>query len=400
MDGSGFLPATDLIEAQDDDFLAEVRVFLDVALTAELREASRVTLGVHSDLAMCRIWQRRLYDRGWAAPAWPAAWGGTGWSARQRFLFDRECARAGAPVLFAGGLRNVGPLLIEMGSPEQQTKYLPGMLTGDDIWCQGFSEPCAGSDLAALQCRAVRDGDHYMITGSKIWTTGAHHANRMYGIFRTSDGPKKQNGMTFLLIDMPVEGMIIRPIIALSGEHEFNEVFFDGVRVPVANRVGEEGDGWTVAKRAMGFARSSNTPAAIVRRVFERARTAMRAAGDEIEPGLRRRLAELAIELETFETLEAQTWAAAARPVAGDSLTPSMLKMMGSELHGKVAELAMQISAPGVGGGYDAIGAVEPRVDDEARAIAKHIATRAATVYSGSSETQRNVLAQGLLGRI
>jgi acyl-CoA dehydrogenase len=383
-------------ELDDQAFLAQVRAFLDVALTPDLRRAGAQTLGVHSDIEACRTWHRRLHAQGWIAPAWPEAFGGTGWSARQRFLFDRECALNDAPVLFATGLRSIGPLLIEMGTEEQRARYIAPMLSGDDLWCQGFSEPGAGSDLAAISTRAVRDGDDYVIRGTKIWTTGAHHANRMFAIVRTADGAKRQEGLTFLLIDMPSPGLTITPIPGLAGEHEFNQEFFDDVRVPVANRIGAEGEGWAVAKRLMQLARSNNTPAALVRRVFRRTQLAVAEAGPNLEASVRRRLAALEIELEAFEQMELAALPA-GRPRPNDDLRPSMLKLTGSELHQKVSELAMEVAGPYAAGGLETLGRIDPALDAGARAMGKHLAVRAATIYSGASETQRNVMARALL---
>jgi acyl-CoA dehydrogenase len=380
----------------DAAFLAEVRAFLGVALTADLREAGRGTLGVHSDIAAGRLWHRRLFERGWAAPVWPIAWGGAGWSMRQKFLFDRECALNDAPILFAGGVRSLGPLLIEMGTPEQRARFIPGILSGDDLWCQGFSEPSAGSDLVAVTTRAVRVGDCYRVTGSKIWTTGAHHSNRMFAIVRTADGEKPHHGLTFLLIDMASPGLTVVPIIGLAGDHEFNQVFFDAVEAPVRNRVGDEGCGWTVAKRLMQLARSNNTPSALIRRVLRRAAAASD-VGADLEPGLRARLAALAIELEAFEAVELHALARGTVD-AGDPRGSSMLKLIGSELHQKVAELAMQIAGPAAAAALQAL-AVETGLDPRgAKAMAKHLCVRAASVYSGTSEIQRNVIGKYLLG--
>lgn len=383
----------------DDDtaFLAQVRAFLDRALTPDLREAGRRTLGVHSDIAASRAWHRKLFVQGWIAPAWPVQWGGAGWPARRKFLFDRECALNDAPVLFAGGIRSLGPLLIEAGTPDQRSRYLPAILSGDDLWGQAFSEPGAGSDLARISTRARRDGDDYVIDGAKIWTTGAHLANRLFALVRTADGDRPQQGLTFLLIDLPAPGLTISPIITLEGEHELNALFFDGVRVPAANRVGAEGDGWAVAKRLMAMARSNNTPSALVRRVYQRARAAAEAAGD-LEPGLRRRLVEAETELLAFEQTELATLPDGL-PRDGDQAGPSMLKLLGSELHQRVAELAMEIQGVGRVPG---LAAILDEADDDAlalgaRAMAKHLATRAATIYSGTSETQRNVIAGALL---
>ena len=385
----------DISHCDETVFLAEVRAFLARALTPDLREAGRRTLGVHSDISACRTWHRRLFNKGWIAPAWPVAWGGAGWSSRRKFLFDRECALNDAPVLFAGGLRSLGPLLIEMGTPAQQSKYLTPILSGDDLWAQAFSEPGAGSDLARIATRAVRDGDHYVIDGAKIWTTGAHLANRLFALVRTSDEDKPQKGLTFLLIDLPAPGLTISPIITIDGEHELNALFFDSVRVPVANRVGEEGEGWAVAKRLMQMARSNNTPSALVRRVYQRARAAALAT-DGLEPALRRRLAEAELDLLAFEQTELAAMPEGV-PRAGDQTTPSMLKLLGSELHQRVAELAMEIAGPARLPGLALFHDEDGELADGARATAKHFATRAASIYSGTSETQRNVIASAIL---
>ncbi|KAF0175651.1 MAG: acyl-CoA dehydrogenase family protein [Hyphomonadaceae bacterium] len=380
------------VEARDGAFLEEVRAFLDTALTPDLREAGRRTLGVHADMGACRLWHRRLYERGWVAPAWPAEWGGTGWSARRRFLFERECALNDAPLLFATGLRSLGPLIIEQGFPAQRARYLQPMLSGEDMWCQGFSEPGAGSDLATISTRAERDGDHYVINGTKIWTTGAHLANRMFAVVRTASEGKPQNGLTFLLLDVDTPGISIAPIIDLAGEHEVNQVFFDGVRVPVENRIGAEGEGWGVAKRLMQLARSNNSPSALVRRILHRGAQALAASGD-LDDGLHARLAGLQIELEAFAQLE-QDALPSGRPRANDDANPSMLKLIGSELHQKVAAFALDVFGPM---------AMAPRhsrdeaMEDGAHAMAKYLAVRAATIYSGTSETHRNIIARWMM---
>lgn len=382
----------------DETFLAEVRRFLAEALTPDLREAGRRTLGVHSDIDACRIWHQRLHRRGWIAPGWPVAEGGTGWTPRERFLFDRECALNDAPVLFAGGIRSLGPLIIEMGTPMQKARYLPAILSGEDLWAQGFSEPGAGSDLARVATKAERVGERYIVNGSKIWTTGAHLSNRMFALVRTSTEDRPQKGLTFLLIDMATPGLTVSPIITIDGEHELNAVFFDQVSVPVANRIGEEGQGWAVAKRLMLLARSNNTPAALVRRVYQRARAAALAT-DELEPGLVSRLVSAEIELTAFEQAELNLLPG-GRLRDGDNTSSSVLKLIGSELHQRVAELAMEISGTARGIALDPFRDDAGLLADGARATAKHFATRAASIYSGSSETQRNVIAGVLIPRV
>jgi acyl-CoA dehydrogenase len=384
-------------EQDDASFLAEVRAFLDEALTPDLRQACRETLGVHSETWASQLWLKRLGAKGWIAPTWPKAWGGTGWTARQRFLWDQECARNDAPILFAGGIRSLGPLLIEMGTPRQQQRYIPAILAADDLWAQGFSEPGAGSDLAAISTRAELRGDHYVVNGTKIWTTGAQHCNRMFAIVRTWDGGKRQEGLTFLLIDMDSPGLTVAPILDLNGVREFNQIFLDDVRVPAANRVGAENEGWAVAKRLMQLARSNNTPSGMVRRVLRRAAAAIAMAGPELEPSARTRLAELEIELTNYEQLEL-TAMPNGKPRAGDQIAPSMIKLVGTELHQRTAELVVDVMGPYACASLEALGLAGEAVDLGARAIAKHFAVRAATIYSGSSETQRNVIARQLLG--
>lgn len=226
------------VAARDDQaFLEEVRTFLSQALTPELRAASCRTVGVYTDVESSLVWHRRLHAQGWVAPAWPVEWGRAGWNARQRYLWDQECTLNDAPVLFAAGIRSFGPLLIEAGTAAQQAEHLPKILNGESLWCQGFSEPGAGSDLAALATRADRDGDDYLVTGAKIWTTGAHLANWMFALVRTAETGRKQGGLTFLLIDMASLGISVSPIHDITGQHELNHVFFDSVRVPAANRV-------------------------------------------------------------------------------------------------------------------------------------------------------------------
>ncbi len=377
-------------------FLSEVRAFLDVQLTPDLREAGRNTIGVHSDMAACRLWQRRLHARGWIAPTWPRAYGGAEWGARQRYLFDRECVANDAPVLFAGGIRSLGPLLIESATEAQKARYLPAILTGEDMWCQGFSEPGAGTDLAAVATRARRQGEQYVVNGTKIWTTGAHLSNRMFALVRTCDRGKRQEGLTFLLIDMDSPGLTVKPILGLAGDHECNQIFFDDVAVPVENRVGAENDGWSVAKRLMQLARSNNTPSALVRRSLKRAREALVLSGASVEPSLRHRLSALDIELSAYEQLELASLPSGR--VGGENVClPSMLKLTGTELHQRVVELAAEISGPYGAGALAAIGVNGIELDRGARAMAKHFAVRAATIYSGASEMQRNVIAKQLL---
>ncbi|MCF8470874.1 MAG: acyl-CoA dehydrogenase family protein [Parvibaculum sp.] len=380
---------------KEQPFIEDVRSFLSENLTPDLRLAGRRTVGTHSDIAACRIWHRRLHERGWIAPAWPSDQGGTGWSVQQRFLFEQECALNDAPILFATGLRSLGPLIIALGTPEQKSRYLNPILTGEDLWCQGFSEPGAGSDLAGLTTRAVSDGDNYMVTGSKIWTTGAHHANRMFALVRTSQGSRPQEGITFLLIDMDTPGITVEPIICFDGEHEFNQVFFDDVCVPKANRIGSEGDGWAVAKHLMRFARSNNTTSGLLRRAFRR----LERLGDDnlpADPAFTRRKAELDIELRSFESFELHLLSS-GRLSGDDEIASSLMKCMASELHQKITELGIEAA------GFYGTGTTESIDGDSAAstnarwAMRKYFSTRAASIYSGTNETHHNIISRSLL---
>ncbi|PKQ09522.1 MAG: acyl-CoA dehydrogenase, partial [Alphaproteobacteria bacterium HGW-Alphaproteobacteria-12] len=247
----------------DADFREDVCAFLDENLTPDLREAGRLTTSAFTDKAWNLAWHKILYKKGWAAPGWPKDYGGTGWSDMQKYIWASECARYGTPHLSPMGLRMCGPMLMKFGTEAQKNFYLPRILSGEDYWCQGYSEPGSGSDLASLQLKAVSDGEDYVLNGTKIWTTHAHFANRMFCLVRTDGSGKPQQGITFLLLDMDTPGIKVEPIITLAGDHEVNQVFFDDVRVPKTNRVGEENDGWTVAKYLLEFERGGAFAAAL-----------------------------------------------------------------------------------------------------------------------------------------
>ena len=220
------------------EFRTTVREFLAEHLDAELKRAARLTTGVHTHIDASQRWYKILSRQGWIAPTWPKEYGGTGWNDLQRFIFGMECFRAGAPLLFNMGIRHLGPVLMAHGTEQQKNYYLPRILSGEDIWCQGYSEPSAGSDLASLQLKAERVGDEYVLNGSKLWTTGAHFATQMFCLVRTSCGERKQEGITFLVLPVDSPGIRVDPILTLAGDHEVNQVFFDDVRVPVENHIG------------------------------------------------------------------------------------------------------------------------------------------------------------------
>ena len=229
-------------------FREEVRAFLAASLSPELRRGAALTSGVFAEPDIAREWQAILEAKGWLIYHWPDHAGGPGWTPVQRWIFEKECAEAGAPVLPGMGLKLVGPVLYTYGTPAQKDHYLPRLRTAEHVWAQGFSEPGSGSDLASLRTRAVRDGDHYVVSGHKIWTTQAQYANRLFALVRTDPHVKPQQGISFLLIDMALPGVTVKPILSASGDHELNEVFLDEVRVPVSERVGQEGQGWSIAK--------------------------------------------------------------------------------------------------------------------------------------------------------
>jgi alkylation response protein AidB-like acyl-CoA dehydrogenase len=392
------------LTADLEQFREEVRAFLDVALTPELRSLAARQAGVFSEGELCRRWHSILYEKGWVAPAWPVEHGGTGWSPMQRFLFADECARAGAPVLPAMGLQMCGPVLMRYGTEAQKAFFLPRMLSGEHYWCQGYSEPQSGSDLASLQLRAVRDGEDYLVNGSKIWTTHAQHANWMFLLARTSTEGKPQAGISFLLTPMNAPGITVRPITSISGEHEVNQVFFDDVRIPVANLVGEENQGWTVAKALLEFERGGGAAASALKAQLDSARTIAETEGWWAEePAFRRRWCEFDIELMALDVAERQTAEALMSGRRVGDATASRLKLTVSHLLQGITELGME--ALGVYGAADqraALGmeATAPTVgpDYALTPTAKYLNSRAATIYGGSSEVQHNILAKIVLG--
>ena len=389
------------LSAEELAFRDEVRAFLDQALTPELREAGQRATSVFMDKRYSLPWQKILHTKGWAAPSWPKAYGGPGWSEMQRRIFAAECARAGAPSLAPMGLRMVGPVIMGFGTPEQKAHYLPRILSGEDYWCQGYSEPGAGSDLASLQLRAERDSDDYVLNGQKIWTTHAHWANRMFCLVRTSVQGKPQAGITFLLLDMHLPGIKVRPIITLAGEHEVNEVFFENVRTPVSGRVGEENAGWTVAKYLLEFERGGGSAPGL-KVMLERVKAAARERGLLQDPAFRARLASAEIAVEAIEISEQRILVELS---AGKNPGPasSMLKTQGGEAMQMVDELMVEVA--GVYAAADQPQAREPGSNvepvgpwDALTAMPRYLNDRAASIYGGSNEIQRDIMARLVLG--
>ncbi|MFT4099772.1 MAG: acyl-CoA dehydrogenase family protein [Burkholderiaceae bacterium] len=391
-------------------FRREVADFLDTAPTPEIREAGLKTTSVFAPFETTMAWHKILHARGWSAPAWPKEYGGTGWSIEQRYIFAEEYAKRRLPPLLPNGLQMVGPLLMQLGTPEQKAKHLPGILRGDDYWTQGYSEPNSGSDLASLSCAAVADGDDYVINGQKIWTTLAYKANRMFMLVRTSNEGRKQHGITFLLLertDFP--GMTIRPITGLDGTQELCEVFFDNVRVPKSGRVGEENDGWNVSKALLKFERGGSASSPSMYAKLEMIRAAARATlsphGGTLadDPVMQRDLGELEAEIAAFAAFE-KLIISRYPAVTNDPATPSINKISSSELAQRVSvlmtkvaglqALPMQVDARKVGSATAPIGN-----DFELIAMPYYLNSRATTIYAGSNEIQRDLIARALFAR-
>ena len=389
---------------EDLAFQKEVRDFIAENYPAELRgkQDEGEELAKEDFLA----WHKILYKKGWVAPAWPVEYGGTGWTPTQRFIFSEETARADCIRLMPFGLSMVGPVIYTFGTPEQKARFLPRILSGEDWWCQGYSEPGAGSDLASLRTAAVRDGDEYVVNGQKTWTTMAQHADWGFFLVRTDKDAKPQEGISFLLIDMKSPGITVRPIITLGGEHEVNEVFLEDVRVPVEQRVYEENKGWTCAKFLLAHERTGIAGVASSKRGLERVKGIARTEldGDApliANPFFKRKLAELEIDLTALEFTELR---GLAGPNAGKGPGPesSLLKIKGSEIQQRLTELTLEAvghyGAPyfrgfGEGDNEHPIGP-----DYAHRAAPTYFNMRKTTIYGGSNEIQRGIIAKMVLG--
>jgi acyl-CoA dehydrogenase len=388
-------------------FRDEVREFLDENLTDELRDAQRFCPGIFLDYEHNIAWHKILYKKGWVAPNWPEEFGGTGWDLMQRYIWSIEKAQAGAPDTAPMSLGMCGPMLIGCGSKAQQEQYLPRILSGEDYWCQGYSEPGSGSDLASLKLKATSDGDHYRLNGSKIWTSHAHYANKMFLLVRTNDQGKPQEGITFLLLDMATPGIRVEPILFASGTHEVNQVFFDDVRVPKANVVGEENKGWQVAKYLLEFERGGSTGNAARKVGLARLRTlaGMIPQGESTladDTDFIRKLDETAVQLEAIQFTEFRMMAALSK---GQRPGPesSVLKALSAEMQQQLTELAVEAM-----GQYSAVHQPEARTvgsnvstvgpEDGVAAFSRYFNLRASSIAGGSNEVQRNIMAKLVLG--
>ena len=386
----------------DEAFRAEIRVFLESVLTDEIREAGRKKTSIWQEPVSANAWQQILYKKGWLVPDWPVEYGGTGWSLTQRYIFAQECARYETPGISPMGLKMCGPMLIGYGSEEQKSYYLPRILSGEHIWCQGYSEPGSGSDLASLKTSAVSDGDDYVVNGTKIWTSFAQHANMMFALVRTSSEGKVQQGISFLLIDMTSPGITVKPIINLEGSHELNQVFFDNVRVPKANRVGQENQGWSVAKYLLQFERFSMASIEL-RRLLTRAERMIQLNEYTHAPDseIRDKIASLEIECAAIEASEQRVLVQLNAGETPGSVS-SVLNAVSSETLQRADELGVEIAAyyalpyqPGalVVGGDAPIGE-----EVLLPVVPGFLNNRMRTIAGGSAEIQRNIVAKSILG--
>lgn len=375
----------------DRAFRDDVRTFLSEPLSRSLCE--RVKRGEDLDKPARTAWQKALYDRGWAGINWPLEHGGTGWTSVQKHIFWEELCEADAPGISPFGLAMVAPIIMAFGSEAQKHRFLPPILRSDIWWCQGYSEPGAGSDLASLKTRAVRDGDEYVVNGAKTWTTDAHLADWIFCLVRTDSSARKQGGISFLLIDLKSPGISIRPIITIDGGHEVNEVFFQDVRVPVENRIGEENKGWTYAKALLTHERTGIAGVAWSKSQLRRLKSLAAATDDGFggrlldDPALRDRIAGLEIQLMALEMTDLRTLASVS---AGHAPGPesSILKIKGTEIQQALTELLLEVA------GQRVIAAAEGP-DATARLYLNH---RKVTIFGGTSEIQKNIIAKAVLG--
>jgi alkylation response protein AidB-like acyl-CoA dehydrogenase len=375
---------------EEEAFRAEVRQFARTAMPADLRTA--VEQGEHIDREQTIRWQKILHAQGWGAPSWPREWGGPGWDVVRQHIFDEEMALASAPRQLPFGLRMVGPVLMKFGNEAQKRRFLPRIPSMEDWWCQGYSEPGAGSDLASLATRAERKGDRYIVNGQKTWTTLAQHADWIFNLVRTDASVKKQEGISFLLIDMKSQGVTVRPIELLDGSVEVNEVWFDNVEVPVEQRVGEENQGWTIAKYLLEHERTNIANVGINKREMERAKRLARTLKRNgrpfaADPLFAARLAEVEIELMALEILNLRVLSEARERGAPGPMS-SMLKIKGAEIIQKIGELIADMQGT----------AALPTRDGHLRPEpAMYLNLRKTTIYGGSNEIQRGIIAKHVL---
>ncbi len=384
---------------EDLAFRDEVRAFFAEAYDAEL-QARLNKLDTFKDAVI--DWQKRLYQQGWIAPGWPKEHGGTGWNATQKFIYETERTAAGIRDVIPFGLNMVGPVIYEFGNQEQKERFLPRILQSEDWWCQGYSEPGAGSDLASLKTKAVREGDEYVVTGAKIWTSYAQYADWIFCLVRTNSDGKKQEGISFLLIDMKSPGIKVNPIVSIDNHYSLNEVEFNDVRVPVANLIGEQDKGWTYAKALLAHERTAIAGVADSKRNLAQTREF---AGREVnggksllsDPLFQKRLSDIEIELMALEYTELRVLASVASGGAPGAES-SLLKIKGTEVQQAVQELKMEVAAYYQGVLLNDLAPEKLGHDFGSQARQSYMYGRAATIYGGSNEVQKNVIAKAVLG--
>lgn len=386
-------------------FRDEVRAFIRAELPADIKE--KVQKGLHVGKDDYVRWQRILHKKGWVAPGWPKDYGGTGWSPMQRYIFDDEIGKSGAPRVIPFGLVMVAPVIMKFGTEAQKREHLPKILKSEVWWCQGYSEPGAGSDLAGLKTRAVKEGDHYVVNGQKTWTTLAQHADWIFCLVRTDPAAKKQEGISFILIDMKSPGVSVKPIVTMDGGAEVNEVFFDNVKVPLANLVGPENEGWTVAKYLLGHERTNIADIGRAKHQLARVKeiaAAERAEGGALidDPEFRDRIADVELDLIALDATILRIVAAEAggRPPGAEA---SLLKIKGSELQQALTELLIEaVGYYGFPYNREAMehGWNEPPIgpDYAAPLAPAYFNMRKTTIYGGSNEVQRGILAKFVMG--
>ncbi len=395
---------------EDKAFQREVRDWIATNYDADLRKQMSQSKNGYLDKAGQVKWQKLLAARGWAAPNWPVEHGGPGFTASQAYIYNMEMSLAGAPRASPMGLTMVAPVIMAFGSEEQKKQHLPPILQSDIWWCQGYSEPGSGSDLASLSMKAERDGDDYVLNGSKIWTTHAQWADWMFCLVRTDAGGKPQQGISFLLLRMDTPGVSVKPLPTLDGpaegQQEINQVFFDNVRVPVSNRIGEEGKGWTYAKYLLEFERGNAYAPGLMHALKKVKAIASAEFGDGGEPLIRdrdfqRKLAEMEIRIATLNATELRIFSAMG---SGEPVGPasSMLKCAGSETQQAITELALEAvgnyAAPFVQDTWAATNEPRPGPDYAGPAAPAYFNYRKASIYAGSNEIQRNIMAKLVLG--
>src|SRR5580692_6206115 len=375
---------------QEEAFRDEVRAFFAAELPKEIRD--KLEMGRHISKDDMVRWQKILYRKGWGAPNWPTKFGGTGWNVVQQHIFEEERAEACAPPQNVFGLKMLAPVMQNFGNAAQQEFFLPRILSGEHWWCQGYSEPGSGSDLASLRTAAVRDGDDYVVTGQKTWNTLGQYADWIFCLVRTQSTGRQQEGISFLLIDMKSPGVSVRPIITLDGEHEINDIFFDNVRVPVANRVGEENRGWTYAKFLLGHERTNTAGIGNCKRALARLKQMATAPGLNTrtmwaDARFRDRIARVELELTALEITNLRVLSAMSQGSKAPGPEVSALKIKGSEIIQELVELEMHALGP----------AAIPYLSDSPT-TGQYFNLRKTTIYAGSTEIQKNIIAKLVLG--